>query len=52
MYFWDGTFSHLISGELCGKVMLSEYGKTFISAFIHQSELLYDFEVQFYQYKD
>lgn len=42
MKFWDGTFCNLITGELFGKVMMIEYGKTLLSTKISSYELFYD----------
>ena len=40
--FWSGTMEFAISGDLFGRVMFIEYGKSFMSTTINSSELFYD----------
>lgn len=40
--FWSGLIDHVISGELCGRIMLIEYAKAFMSFSISSSEAFYD----------
>jgi Golgi CORVET complex core vacuolar protein 8 len=40
--FWTGAVEHVISGELCGRVMMIEYRKAFMSTTISSAELFYD----------
>ena len=40
--FWEGTVNNVISGEICGRVMLIRYTKSLMSYSISSSELFYD----------
>ena len=40
--FWGGNIEHVISGELCGRIMMIEYTKAFMSYSISSSEAFYD----------